>query len=360
MDVKIIKTGEIIRRQGLFGYNAWPTVARTGKGELAAVWSGGRIKHLCPFGKVLLSRSRDDGDTWSAPQTVIDTPLDDRDGGIVVKGRQWLVTTFNNKVQNQRLWNSEAGIKDDIRKIISDRLDTITPQMQDENYGSLISVSEDGGQTFAPPYKSPVTAPHGPVLLDDGRYLYVGRLFDEEYAPDGESDGIYAMQSDDGYNWSKLVKICGKSDENVGLYCEPHAVQLPGGDILVGIRAHEKGKSDAAFTVYTSLSHDGGKTFSYPESLRFRGSPPHFCLLRDGRILLTYARRDINKGIYARISGDGRQWSEEFLLSATSSSGDCGYPSSVIREDGSIITVYYQLLDGDDNASVLYTIWQLL
>ena len=38
-------------------------------------------------------------------------------------------------------------------------------------------VSEDGGNTFPKRYEVPISCPHGPIVLKDGRYFYVGRAF---------------------------------------------------------------------------------------------------------------------------------------------------------------------------------------
>jgi len=64
-------------------YHAWATMARLRNGHILAAYSGGRENHVCPFGRVELMRSTDDGATWSWPQTIMDTPIDDRDAGIV-------------------------------------------------------------------------------------------------------------------------------------------------------------------------------------------------------------------------------------------------------------------------------------
>ena len=45
-------------------YHGWPTLARRRNGELLLVCSGGRQAHVCPFGRVELMRSKDDGQTW--------------------------------------------------------------------------------------------------------------------------------------------------------------------------------------------------------------------------------------------------------------------------------------------------------
>ena len=65
-------------------YIGWPTIGRADDGELLIAFSGDREAHVCPFGKTQLVRSRDNGKTWSLPETVNDTPLDDRDAGILV------------------------------------------------------------------------------------------------------------------------------------------------------------------------------------------------------------------------------------------------------------------------------------
>jgi hypothetical protein len=76
-------------------YHGWPTLARRKNGELLVVYSGGREAHVCPFGRVELIRSLDEGRTWSWPQVLMDSPLDDRDAGACeTPTGALLVTTF--------------------------------------------------------------------------------------------------------------------------------------------------------------------------------------------------------------------------------------------------------------------------
>ena len=72
------------------GYFAWPTVARLQDGKIMAGASGFRIEHICPFGKAVISYSFDNGETYTPPAPVIDTPLDDRDVGICTFGKKAL------------------------------------------------------------------------------------------------------------------------------------------------------------------------------------------------------------------------------------------------------------------------------
>ena len=41
------------------------------------------MSHVCPFGRVEWMRSRDGGRTWSWPEVLLDSPIDDRDSGVI-------------------------------------------------------------------------------------------------------------------------------------------------------------------------------------------------------------------------------------------------------------------------------------
>ena len=64
-------------------YCGWPTVTRLRSGEIVATYSGGRDGHICPWGKVRAVRSKDGGETWTKPETLVDGPLDDRDAALL-------------------------------------------------------------------------------------------------------------------------------------------------------------------------------------------------------------------------------------------------------------------------------------
>jgi hypothetical protein len=65
--------------------------------------------------------------------------------------------------------------------------------------------------------------------------------------------------------------------------------------------------------------------------------------LADGRLLLTFGRRIEGRfGIAARFSNDeGKTWGPPLTLINDLLTRDCGYPSSVQRPDGTIVTAYY-------------------
>jgi hypothetical protein len=77
----IISTRVICKQPGK--YIGWPSITKTRTGELLVVFSGNRDAHVCPFGITQMIRSKDNGETWTDPVTINNTPLDDRDAGIL-------------------------------------------------------------------------------------------------------------------------------------------------------------------------------------------------------------------------------------------------------------------------------------
>src|SRR5262245_15855797 len=76
-------------------YHGWPTLTRRRTGRLVLVCSGGREAHVCPFGRVEMMTSDDNGRTWSWPRVLLDSAIDDRDAGVAETARgTLLVTTF--------------------------------------------------------------------------------------------------------------------------------------------------------------------------------------------------------------------------------------------------------------------------
>jgi hypothetical protein len=67
-------------------------------------------------------------------------------------------------------------------------------------------------------------------------------------------------------------------------------------------------------------------------------------MLADGRVLLTFGVRHKPFGVQAMLSKDnGESWDSKrrFVLALDGDHGDIGYPISVQRGDGRIVTAYY-------------------
>lgn len=64
--------------------------------------------------------------------------------------------------------------------------------------------------------------------------------------------------------------------------------------------------------------------------------------LKDGRLALTYGFRHAPYGIRARISEDkGKTWNPEIILRDDGGNWDLGYPRTIQRDDGRMVTIYY-------------------
>ena len=129
-------------------YNGWPTVIRKRGGDLLLVYSGGRESHVCPFGRVELMRSHDEGKSWSWPETLMDTAIDDRDAGICeTASGALLVTTFTSLAYESRL-----GKLSPEQKPAWDAIDRrVSAEARRKLLGTWMLRSDDGGLTWSAP-----------------------------------------------------------------------------------------------------------------------------------------------------------------------------------------------------------------
>lgn len=328
-------------------YFAWPSVARLNDNTLAMVCSGYRIGHLCPFGKTVISYSYDEGESWTRPAAVIDTMLDDRDGGIAVdKNGVTVVTSFNNSTDTQRDYVNSIDKPEHIKKYINAYLELVdTTDAEQKHLGATFVMSNDG-YNFSDIRRIPVTAPHGPAPLADGGFIYVGRTFVRDPFDRLE---CYKLNADGSFEFLSAIDDIS---EDI-LSCEPHTLVLPDGKIIVHIRAQGRGKggSKRMFTTYQTESSDGGKSWSTPHKILdgdMDGAPSHLLLHSSGAIVAVYGYRQRPYSIRAIISRDGGEsWSAPMILTDDLNSPDIGYPASVELKDGSLLTVFYTRI-GDD------------
>jgi sialidase-1 len=329
-------------------YIGWPTITKTSSGELLTVFSGNRDGHVCPYGIDQIISSKDNGETWSEPKTINNTPLDDRDAGILeTKSGTWLVSWFTSLAfDNERSYSRNPEWRRHREKINEETVE--------KWLGNWTRRSLDKGKTWEEPVKQLVTAPHGPIELNDGRLLYVGTTtINEEYCLAVEES------KDDGISWQLLSKIDIPENESITPYSEPHVVEMSDGKLLAMFRYHPSDRSKS-FLRQTE-SYDGGKTWSVTHKTNIWGFPPHLLLLKNGWIVLSYGVRKIPYGERACISKDGGEsWDiDNEILISMSDTEDLGYPSSIQLDDGSIITIYYQIDKKGEKTSLMQTHWKL-
>jgi sialidase-1 len=350
------------------GYFGWPTVARLENGTLVVASSGLRSSHVCPWGKTILNESHDDGRTWSAPRVLNDSPLDDRDAGIVALGGQrllvsWFVTDNRPNLGDARLRELFGDTEVDSWR---PTLDALTDETVERHQGSWVMLSDDAGATWGAPLRVPVSSPHGPVCLSNGDLLYLGKPFGT--AEDMRDAVITAAASTDGgRTWQIIGEVPLCAGTISGSYHEAHVLELPSGKLIGAIRLEncpgEKGDVTGAglihFSTLLTESTDGGRTWSMPRSLGY-GSPPHLLRHSSGALLLTYGYRTGGYGQRVGISRDeGQNWQWDWIIREDAPDWDLGYPSTVELSDGSLFTVYYQKFAVEERCSLLWSRWRL-
>lgn len=341
--------------KSIHNYFAWPTVARLQDGRLAMVASGFRLTHRCPFGKVVICYSSDEGQTWTKPAVVIDTPLDDRDGGIVVYGeKDVMITSFTNSLQVQWGWVPDDK---DYPAYRAAYLEKVGQREDWKNYlGSTFCISHDGGNTFGDVQLIPVSCPHGPAVMKDGTLLYVGNRFDDPTIPlePGNEIQCYKVYPDGSYEYlSEIENIEGL------MSFEPYAIELESGKVIVHIRVQDE-KRRSCFTIYQSESYDGGKTFTKPHRiLDEKGGAPAHILEHNGTLICATSYRAVPYGIRVAFSRDqGESWDTDYILVDDSANWDVGYPSTVPLNDGTLLTTYYGRLKEEGPAVIQQVIWK--
>lgn len=333
-----------------FGFFGWPTIARLADNTLIVAASGFRDTHLCPFGKSVLFRSTDNGEHWTAGEIINNSPVDDRDTGLqALQDGSFILSWFGSDTRHY--WN-----------LLPQRFHAMLENWDDSavagNIGSFIRRCNANGK-WSKRYPAPVTCPHGPILLKNGELFFAGTLFRRA---DGTCDmamlenGILEtyVSRDQGVTWQRRGRINTPADH--GDFCEPHAIELSDGRILSLLR---NDYGDEHFSVWQSISEDGGRNWSAPVMITF-GGPPHVMRHSSGNLILSVGWRQVPYGQRVLFSTDeGTRWSEDFVLRDDGPISDLGYPSTVELTDGSLLTVYYQSRPGSHVCGIGATHWKL-
>jgi hypothetical protein len=212
--MKIIKLGEpnIIMSNPTSHHNyfAWPSVARLRNGKLAVVASGFRLRHVCMFGKAVISYSENEGESFTLPAPVIDRVLDDRDAGITAFGESGvIVTSFANDPDFQTKYMQDNPYD-------KGYIASLSKEEMGSGFGAAFRISLDNGITFGKILESPITSPHGPIELKDGTLLWLGttmanngntpetqKIEAHKINPDGSMERLGEIDSVE-YNGEKL------------------------------------------------------------------------------------------------------------------------------------------------------------
>lgn len=314
-------------------YHGWPTVIRTADNRLIAVCSGNRQRHVCPYGRVWMYVSKDNGRSWEGPKALSSGPLDDRDAGICQAADGSLLVNYftsTSAIFRAKRLNKEW-------REIAEKINLTTLKKE---HGFWMRRSTDGGKSWSTKYRTPVYSPHGPVRLKDGRLFFPGQ---RQGSLSGEitctQEYSAAFSKDNGISWEIVSTIPLPAGQDIRKIHEIHGVEAPNGTLIVQYRNHN---CSGLGETWQSESTDGGKNWSTPHKI-CKGFPTHLQVFDKDKVIMTYTYRLKPYGIRARVSNDsGKNWSEEIILSDDGKTWDLGYPSTVELDDGTLFTLWYE------------------
>lgn len=350
--------GEVEVHRDPTRYSAHPHLVRHGAELLCVFTSAPRRPFVLhppedPGFVNLLVRSADEGESWSAP-----VPVPGPDwrgvecagltalpgGGLLLHQHRfdWLdLETAATRPDRERLAFPEdllrahlASAEHEPAGLGLERARALLPWVRGPG-GAFVHRSEDAGRSW------PLTVPldttpfaggyglRGGVVLADGTILLP--LCD---CPAYRR--VFLLRSrDGGARWSEPVPVAELPDR---CFEEPAPLLLEDGRVLLLLR------ENASRTLWRVESADGGLSWSPPEPTGIDGYPAHLCRLADGRSLCTYGLRKPPFAIRAVVFDDGgRSWRTESPIDIASGLGskDLGYPCTLPRSDGSLVTVFY-------------------
>jgi len=293
----------------------------------------------------LLARSRDGGETWA-----IENPAEK--GALVPFGPA--LHGVASPAVPEKPWRDCPGGIDLTHPDFA-----LTVRMTDVNAGpSRFYYSTNRGHDWQGPFRLPLFGQKGIAARTD--YLVNGprdcQLFLTASKQDGREGRPLCVRSTDGGRSWQFVSWIGP--EPTGYSIMPSTVRLDENELLTVIRCHDATRS----WIDAFRSPDNGRSWSFDGTAvpdTGEGNPPSLIRLKDGRLCLTYGYRAKPFGIRARLSSDrGKTWGLEITLRTDGGGRDLGYPRSMQRSDGQIVTVYYFHDEPKTERYIAATIWE--
>ena len=222
-------------------------------------------------------------------------------------------------------------------------------------------VSTDRCRTWKGPYKFPLFGQKRIMARTD--YLVNGphdiTVFMTAAKTNGREGRVFCSRTRDGGRTWEFVSWLGP--EPTGFAIMPSSVRLGKQSILTTIRR----KEGEEHWIEAYLSEDDGKTWRLynrpvPSTGGNVGNPSSLVKIKDDRLALIYGFRSAPYGIRARLSKDkGATWGNEIVLRDDAGCWDLGYPRTVQRPDGKLVTAYYYNDDANQERYIAATIWDV-
>lgn len=174
---------------------------------------------------------------------------------------------------------------------------------------------------------------------------------------DGKEGRVFCARTTDGGITGALVSYIGPEPVEGGYAIMPSSLRLKDGSLLTIIRRSDP-KVSGFIEAWRSTDMGRSWTLTAKPAPRIGGNPPALVQLQDGRVAVTYGFRHKPSGMRACISADGGvTWGPEIILREDGFDGDLGYPRSVVRPDGRVLTVYYYNGPKEDDRAIEGTLW---
>ena len=341
----VTKIKDVVIYEDPMFYSSFPSVVKRPDGEILVafrrapdrkIFSEKGSSHVDPNSYLVLVRS-DDGISWTRdPELIYAHPFGGSqdpcllqlcDGTLLCASYGWAFVS-NDGVANLRKPIFKAGgavflggylvRSNDFGKTWSDAIypPHIPPEINNNAFGI------------------PVPAYNRGALCEgrDGRIFWVVAAHDSIE----RTSNHLIISEDKGLTWKYSCPVA--TDPKVS-FNEASVYETPKGDLVAFLRT--AGFDDQACI---ARSHDGGKTFSKWESMKFRGHPLNALRLADKRVLLTYGYRHEPFGIRCRILNaecTDFATAPEIILRDDGGSTDIGYTWSVMLSDNQILVTYY-------------------
>jgi hypothetical protein len=348
----------VVVHRDRFAYCSHASMARLSNGDWIVAFNECQMRKPYthppqdPHFHNLLTRSTDNGQTWSTPQAIpgwewygVECPgvAELGDGTVVLN--QWKFLWYPLDVGRRMAAEGKeimVNTGDGFRVAGPDTnwSESRYPWTR-ANGGCYVHLSSDGGHTWdrtvkinTAPYVGGYT-PRGVVQLEDGTVLMCT-------ADHPLNQNAFAVHSrDGGKSWEKPVFIGRKGSED---FSEPTAIALPGNKVFTLIRNDDTGYLQKV------ESTDGGQTWGPVRPTPIWGCPAHLLRLSDGRLLATYGHRRPPFSIRACVSDDlGKTWHyDREIVICDVPTGNLGYPVTIEYGPAKLFTIYY----AEDGSSV--------
>jgi sialidase-1 len=178
----------------------------------------------------------------------------------------------------------------------------------------LVSGSRDGGRTWngptrvEPPLVGPCFELCSPVtFLRDGRWILpTSTWMDWDGNLPNGNRMVAFVSTDHGQTWPSYLDVMHSPDDNL-IFWESKIVELSDGRLVAVAWCYDR-QANADRPNHYAISHDGGATWSQPQSMGLLGQTLTPCCLPDDRLLSIYRRMD-QPGLWAAISHlEGDRW----------------------------------------------------